>query len=80
MISKVKINTLPNVAFSDVIQVSQGEFVNASSNNFPRNADITPDGKLLGLMYAETTKSGAILAPQIQVVLNWFQELKQFVH
>jgi serine/threonine protein kinase len=80
LISKVKITTSPNFAFSDAIPVSQGEFVNSGPNQFPRNADITPDGKLIGLIDAETTKSGSVLAPQIQVVLNWFQELKQLVH
>lgn len=46
-------------------------------DEFSRNADITPDGKLIGLIDANTTKSGAPLAPQIQVVLNWLEELKQ---
>src|SRR5262249_25202051 len=77
LISKVKITTRANFAFSDAIPVSQGELVNAASTNFPRNADITPEGKLIGLIDADTTKSGAPLAPQIQVVLNWLEELKQ---
>jgi serine/threonine-protein kinase len=79
LISKVKITTRPNFAFSDVIPVSQGELVNAASANFPRNADIAPDGKLIGLIDADTSKSGAPIAPQIQIVLNWLQELKQRV-
>jgi len=79
MVSKVTITTRPNFAFGDEIPVAQGEVVNASSLRFPRNADVTTDGKLIGLISAETTLSGSILAPQIQVFLNWFEELKQRV-
>ena len=79
MVSKVSITTRPNFAFGDEIPVAQGQVVNASSLRFPRNADATPDGKLIALIPAETTQSGSILAPQIQVVLNWFEELKQRV-
>ena len=46
---------------------------------FERNNDITRDGKqFLGVVAAgqAATASGAAAAPQIQVVLNWFEELK----
>ena len=44
---------------------------------FERNNDITLDGKrFLGVVAAGQTSSGAPAAPQIQVVLNWFEELK----
>jgi len=43
----------------------------------PRNIDITPDGKRF---IAVVTDQGATsTAPQFQVVLNWFEELKQHV-
>jgi serine/threonine-protein kinase len=79
MVSKVIITTRPTFSPGEEIPVAQGEVANASSLRFPRNADITPDGTLIGLIPAETTLSGSILAPQIQVVLNWFEELKQRV-
>ena len=44
-----------------------------------RAFDITPDGKFVGLIQAGQTESGAPIAPQIQVVLNWFEELKRLV-
>ena len=48
-----------------------------SSQGFERNNDITLDGKrFLGVVAAGQTASGAPAAPQIQVVLNWFEELK----
>jgi hypothetical protein len=42
-----------------------------------RNYDLTPDGKILGLVDAsERTQSGNPDAPEFRVVLNWFEELK----
>ena len=39
--------------------------------------DISRDGqRFLGLIDAAQTQSGAPAAPQIQVVLNWLEELK----
>ena len=39
--------------------------------------DITPDGKFIWLVDAsEQTQSGTAAAPEIRVVLNWFEELK----
>jgi hypothetical protein len=48
---------------------------------FERNNDITLDGKrFIGVVTAGTsTVSDAPAVPQIQVVLNWFQELKRLV-
>jgi len=42
-----------------------------------RDYDITPDGKIVGVVAAGQTRSGTAASPQIQVVLNWFEELKQ---
>ena len=44
----------------------------------PRNHDIAPDGKRL-ITVGDATESGAPTAPQIRVVLNWFEELKDKV-
>ena len=45
--------------------------------NFERPFDISRDGqRFLGLIEAAQTQSGAPAAQQIQVVLNWFEELK----
>jgi len=44
---------------------------------FERNNDITLDSKrFLAVVAAGQTAAGAPTAPQIQVVLNWFEELK----
>jgi len=47
---------------------------------FGRNFDIMPDGKrFVGIVDARGAKPGASTAERIQVVLNWFEELKQHV-
>ena len=38
-----------------------------------------PDGRILGVVAAGQTQSAESTTPQIQVVLNWFEELKQRV-
>lgn len=39
-------------------------------------ADIMPDGRFVGLLPHATVESGPAAPPQIQVVLNGFEELK----
>jgi len=75
----VNITTRPNFAFSDSMPVPRG-LTNRSPIGYPRNSDITPDGKhFIGVIPAEQTQSGSPAAPQIQVVLNWFEDLKRRV-
>jgi serine/threonine-protein kinase len=70
----VRITTKPTFAFGDAEALVAG-FATAGAT-VERTYDIGPDGKgLLGLMSGVTT-SGARASPQIQVVLNWFEELK----
>ena len=46
----------------------------------PRNHDIAPDGKhFIAVADAAPNGSAAPTAPQIRVVINWFEELKQRV-
>jgi serine/threonine-protein kinase len=44
-----------------------------------RHYDITPDGMIIGVVPAEDGQSGPAGAAQIQVVLNWHEELKRLV-
>ena len=45
-----------------------------------RDYDITPDGqRFLVVMPADETVSDEPTAPQINVILNWFEELKERV-
>ena len=73
----VSVTTRPTFTFGKPVPVPRGPFVEGGPG-FERNNDITLDGKrFLGVVPAgQNTASGALAAPQIQVVLNWFEELK----
>jgi hypothetical protein len=42
----------------------------------PRAYDVTPDGRFIVAIDRGQYDSGKPMAPQIQVVLNWFEELR----
>ena len=49
-------------------------------NDLARNWDVMLDGKrFLGVFAAGQSETAAGATPQIRVVLNWFEELKQRV-
>jgi hypothetical protein len=71
----VSVTTRPTFTFGNPVSVPR-PFVERGPV-FERNYDITLDGKrFVGLVVAGQTASGAAAAPQIRVVLNWFEELK----
>jgi len=45
----------------------------------PRRFDVLPDGRIIGVVNANSSQSDVPLASQIEVVLNWFEELKERV-
>jgi hypothetical protein len=53
-------------------------FTDRTSNSTVRNHDILPDGRFLGVVSAAQAGGGAT-PERINVVLNWFEELKQRV-
>jgi Tol biopolymer transport system component len=72
----VSVTTRPTFTFGNPVSVPR-PFAPSSSGS-ERNHDITRDGKrFLGVVPAgQNTASGSLAAPPIQVVLNWFEELK----
>ena len=44
-----------------------------------RGFDLMPNGKLLGLVLPDVLPNGAPPPQQINIVVNWFEELKQRV-
>ena len=72
----VSVTTRPTFTFGNPVSVPRP--FGPSSQGLERNYDITRDGKrFLGVVAAgQNTTAGAPAAPQIQVVLNWFEELK----
>ncbi len=80
-IGVVRITTVPTFSFGEPVLLPGGTSGLSSKNPFtdPRVWDFAPDGKrLLGVTLSA---NDALFAgqPQIQVVLNWTEELKQRV-
>jgi eukaryotic-like serine/threonine-protein kinase len=72
----VSTNTAPSFSVGNVTHV-QRPFINAPPNA-ERTYDAMPDGRILGLQ-VNVGADGKPIAPDIQVVVNWFEELKQRV-
>jgi hypothetical protein len=72
------ITTRPNFAFGDPVPIPRG-FSEGTSPANQRNYDILPDGRWVGVVPAAAGQTGAPQATQIDVVVNWFTELKQRV-
>ncbi len=71
----VSVTTEPTFTFGNAVAVpKQFELAPAWSR---RAYDITPGGKFVGLVPAGQTESNFTIAPQIEVVLNWTEELKR---
>jgi Tol biopolymer transport system component len=71
----VRVTTQPAVAFGPVVRLARGRSL-VSNVNDARIFDVTPDGKRSIWAIDAESQTGAPAAPQIQVVLNWFEELK----
>jgi hypothetical protein len=70
----VSVTTEPTFAFGNAVGLPRP--FQLSPPDSRRAYDITPGGKFVGLIPSGQTESGTTIAPQIQVVLNWFEELK----
>jgi hypothetical protein len=73
----IPVTTTPTFSFGTPVPVP--EVLENYAPSIPRQHDVTADGKLIGLIPAEQPKSGGNDSTQINVVLNWFEELKQRV-
>jgi len=85
----VRVTTMPSVAIGNPEAVpAGGEF--QTRGRVEREYDVTPDGRLLAVVAAGQgrrglTAGGNVTAPQtanvqqINVILNWLEELKQRV-
>jgi Tol biopolymer transport system component len=69
----VSVTTQPTFAFGNAVTVPRP--FQPGHPNSRTLFDITPGGKFAGLISLGRT-SGPFTAPQIQVVLNWFEELR----
>jgi eukaryotic-like serine/threonine-protein kinase len=74
----VSVQTQPGFSFGNPVQLPI-DMVQLQVSGI-RNYDITPDGKqFIALLPPQLSSGAARPAQQIQVVLNWFEELKQRV-
>jgi serine/threonine-protein kinase len=75
----VSVTTRPTFTFGNPVPLPLRFF--DSGAGFERNSDITLDGRrFIGVVPAgQNASAAAPVAPQIQVVLNWFTELQQRV-
>jgi eukaryotic-like serine/threonine-protein kinase len=74
----VRIGVSPSFMFTDADIVPM-RFINYAPQADVRNYDVGVDGKYVGLIAPGQLQAGTSTAQQIQVVLNWFEELKQRV-
>ena len=71
----VPILTKPSLSFGRSVDLPRRGRVEAPPTSNRRQADVLPDGRIVGVMAQGVTD----LTPQIVVVLNWVKELKQRV-
>jgi len=74
----VTVTTQPGFAVSVPVPVPRG-FTLGNAQNNPRNHDVAPDGRFLGVVTAGQPVSNTAAVQQVEFVLNWFEELKQRV-
>jgi len=60
-------------------QPLQITFKERQGNTAPRNHDIMPDGKIIVAIASNQASNDASAGSEIDVVVNWFEELKQLV-
>ena len=76
----VSVRTESGVTFGNPAEVSQAVPKPGLVAGEVRGYDVLPDGRFLSLVpVVGQDASGTALRPEIQVVLNWFEELKRLV-
>ena len=76
--AKVQIFTKPTFSYTQPIILPRGEFLYMGPSSRP-NYDVVSDSRFIGVVPAAESYAMGDLTPHIQVVLNWFEELKQRV-
>jgi serine/threonine protein kinase/Tol biopolymer transport system component len=76
--SVVSVVTRPSFAVGNTTALRSAGAVRERGPGFPRDSDVLPDGnRVIGIVAPDITQSAS--ANVINVVLNWFEELKQRV-
>jgi len=71
----VAVTTTPSFTFSSPVPVPKLflEFGPTTARTF----DVLRDKRIVGIVYGASSQTGAAALPHLQVVTNWFEELKQ---
>jgi len=77
-LSVVGVRTRPTLTFGRAVSLPSVPIQPRLSTNV-RDYDVLPDGRILSTVNQSDQKGSATNTPQIRVVLNWFEELKQRV-
>ena len=75
--SRVRIDMRQGFALSEPTRVERPFYITAPGVDRPRTFDILPDGRFVGVR--DESEAGEPVVPHVEVVLNWFEELKQRV-
>jgi len=75
----VSVQMQPSFTFGNPVEMTTVAFTQGHFSPDVRNYDLTPSGKFVALVDPQEGRSRTSAAPEIQVVLNWFEELKQRV-
>ena len=70
----VSISSQPTFAFGNPASITRSPLDQGPGTQRPY--DITPDGKFVGVVTAGATETDVAVTSRIEVVLNWFEELK----
>ena len=71
--------TTPRFVFGRPDEYPHGARLNGNPSFTRRNWDPVPDGRILGVLSVGSAQSDTVDQPQVSVVLNWFDELRQRV-
>jgi serine/threonine-protein kinase len=75
--SAVNVTTEGGFAFTSPVPIPRGALLGSPAG--PRRFDFLADGRLIGVVGAGLIQTAAPAIQQINVVLNWFEDLKQRV-
>jgi hypothetical protein len=75
----VTVTTQPAFSFGNSAPVPGATLPTLNGLTPARQFDIAPDGTIISVVDSTQAPSGTPTAPRIDVVINWFEELKRLV-
>ena len=78
-LAQVAVNLAPRIAFGNPVSLERGFRVVGPGMGRARTFDVMPDGRFIGLVESDEIDNGGSGTQQINLVLNWFEELRRLV-